>query len=173
MVKKKRRSHQRRSKALIGRSFTQELDIDGHAEGNKKDIKYSLAIDNMTNGTPSVNLTNLEYPNNTGEQWSDDWDYLTVGSESSTSFGTGLSLTYKYKSNFSWRLFFDYDYTRKNFTARYDPFHFAQKGLTEGASLLMDAGGEYGGEYGLSVREFNVKKKMHYFTMGLSFLVNI
>ncbi|MBO6188537.1 MAG: phosphatase PAP2 family protein, partial [Prevotella sp.] len=33
------------TKALIGRSITQELDIDGHAEGNIKDISYSLNID--------------------------------------------------------------------------------------------------------------------------------
>ena len=161
------------SKALIGRSFTQELDIDGHAEGNKKDIKYQLAIDNTVNGNPSANLTSLEYPTNTGEQWTDDWDYLTVGSETSTSFGTGLSLTYKYKSNFSWRLYFDYDYTRKNYTARYDPFHFTQNGLTPGANYLMDFAADYGDNQGLSVREYKLKKNMHYFTMGLSFLVNI
>ena len=161
------------SKALIGRSFTQELDIDGHAEGNKKDIKYQLAIDNTVNGNPSANLTSLEYPTNTGEQWTDDWDYLTVGSETSTSFGTGLSLTYKYKSNFSWRLYFDYDYTRKNYTAKYDPFHFTQNGLTPGANYLMDFAADYGDNQGLSVREYKLKKNMHYFTMGLSFLVNI
>ena len=143
------------------------------AEGNKKDIKYQLAIDNTVNGNPSANLTSLEYPTNTGEQWTDDWDYLTVGSETSTSFGTGLSLTYKYKSNFSWRLYFDYDYTRKNYTAKYDPFHFTQNGLTPGANYLMDFAADYGDNQGLSVREYKLKKNMHYFTMGLSFLVNI
>ena len=34
------------TKALIGRSITQELDIDGHAEGNMKDISYTMSLDN-------------------------------------------------------------------------------------------------------------------------------
>ena len=34
------------TKALVGRSVTQELDIDGHAEGNRKDISYTMGLDN-------------------------------------------------------------------------------------------------------------------------------
>ncbi len=164
------------TKALIGRSFTQELDIDGYAEGNVKDISYKITIDNTVPGRPiedGISLSDLAYPKNTDEKWTDEWEYLTIGAESSTSFGTGLSLTYKYKSNFSWRLYCDYDYTRKNFTARYDPFHFVQKGVTPGASILMDAAGDYSDDLGLSVREYKRKKHMNYWTIGLSFLVNL
>ena len=166
------------SKLLVGRSITQELDIDGHAEGNKKDISYTMTLDNRpgmkdTNGDPKVSVNDLMYPNNTGEKWSDDWEYLTIGAESSTSFGTGLSLTYRYKSNFSWRFYCDYDYTRKNFTARYDPFHMMREGLTTGASYLMDTAGEYADELGLQVREYRTRKNMNYWTLGLSFLVNL
>ena len=166
------------TKALIGRSFTQELDIDGYAEGNVKDIQYKISIDNtaagrLAEGIPNITLDNLSYPANTGEKWTDEWEYLTIGAESSTSFGTGLSLTYKYKSNFSWRLYCDYDYTRKNFTARYDPFHFVQKGVTPGAYILMDAAGEYDDDLGLNVREYKRKKNMNYWTLGLSFMVNL
>ena len=166
------------SKLLVGRSITQELDIDGHAEGNKKDISYTMTLDNRpgmkeTDGDPKVSVNDLMYPNNTGEKWSDDWEYLTIGAESSTSFGTGLSLTYRYKSNFSWRFYCDYDYTRKNFTARYDPFHMMREGLTTGASYLMDTAGEYPDELGLQVREYKTRKNMNYWTLGLSFLVNL
>ena len=167
------------TKALIGRSITQELDIDGHAEGNIKDISYSLNIDNrpgMKDGSdPSISLNNLQYPNNTGEKWTDDWEYLTIGAKSSTSFGTGISLTYRYKSNFSWRIFCDYDYTRKDFTAKYDPFHFTQKGMTTGAGLLMDSALslESPDELGLDAREYRTRKNMNYVTLGLSFLVNL
>ena len=71
------------TKALIGRSITQELDIDGHAEGNKKDIGYTLTLDNRVghkdyDGDPTISLDNLEYPNNTGEKWTDDWEYKLV-----------------------------------------------------------------------------------------------
>jgi len=164
------------TKALVGRSITQELDIDGHAEGNLMDISYMMEIDNRPGrkieGYPSLSVNDLEYPNNTGEKWTDDWEYLTIGAKSSTSFGTGLSLTYRYKSNFSWRLFCDYDYTRKDFTAQYDPFHFLQKGVTPGASTLMEILGDYGDDQGLEMREYKARKYMNYFTLGLSFLVN-
>ena len=164
------------TKALIGRSITQELDIDGHAEGNRKDISYTMTLDNRPNmqqgGDPILTIDHLEYPNNTGEKWTDDWEYLTVGAESSTSFGTGISLTYKYKSNFSWRLFCDYDYTEKSFTAKYDPFHFVDKSLTSGASFLMDTAGNYVDGEGLEPMEYRTKKKMNYVTLGLSFMVN-
>jgi len=171
------------TKALIGRSITQELDIDGHAEGNMKDISYTMALDNRPGhkdifGDPTLSLNDLQYPNNTGDKWTDEWEYLTIGAKSSTSFGTGLSLTYRYKSNFSWRLFCDYDYTRKDFTATYDPFHYVQKGMTSGAGFLMDmaletATGDYADGIGLDAREYKTRKTMNYWTLGLSFLVNL
>lgn len=164
------------TKALIGRSITQELDIDGHAEGNLNDISYKMELDNRPgkkiNGNPTLSISDLEYPNNMGEKWTDDWEYLTIGAKSSTSFGTGISLTYKYKSNFSWRLFCDYDYTRKDFTATYDPFHFIEKGVTSGAYVFMETMGDYDDGEGLDVREYRTRKKMNYVTLGLSFLVN-
>ena len=168
------------TKALIGRSITQELDIDGHAEGNKKDISYKLEIDNTpsgkdSDGDPTININGLQYPNNTGDKWTDDWEYLTIGAKSSTSFGTGLSLTYRYKSNFSWRVYVDYDYTRKDFTATYNPFHFIQKGTTTGTNLLMDSAmmmNSLDGK-GLEARQYNIRKHMNFVTLGLSFLVNI
>ena len=171
------------TKALIGRSITQELDIDAHAEGNKKDISYTLSLDNRpghqdSDGDPALSLNDLMYPHNTGEKWSADWEYLTIGAKSSTSFGTGLSLTYRYKSNFSWRIFCDYDYTRKDFTATYDPFHFVQKSMTSGASMLADTAlsistKEYADGLGIDAREYKVRKHMNYVTLGLSFLVNL
>jgi hypothetical protein len=171
------------TKALIGRSITQELDVDGHAEGNIKDIPYTMTLDNRPGhkdvlGDPYIALNDLQYPNNTGEKWSDDWAYLTIGAKSSTSFGTGLSLTYRYKSNFSWRIFCDYDYTRKEFTATYDPFHFVQKGLTSGAGFLMDAAlmtstEDYADGQGVEAREYRTRKNMNNVTLGLSFLVNL
>lgn len=169
------------TKALIGRSITQELDIDGYAEGNKKDISYTMSLDNRqghqdASGAPVVALNDIQYPNNTGEKWTDEWEYLTVGAKSSTSFGTGLSLTYRYKSNFSWRLYCDYDYTHKDFTAKYDPFHFMQKSMTPGAGFLMDtslmdATDDFDG-LGVEAREYKTSKRMNYVTLGLSFLVN-
>ena len=71
------------TKALIGRSITQELDIDGHAEGNLNDISYKMELDNRPgkkiDGNPTLSISDLEYPNNMGEKWTDDWEYLTIG----------------------------------------------------------------------------------------------
>lgn len=166
------------TKALIGRSITQELDIDGHAEGNKKDISYTMTLDNrqgmkQPGGDPTLSIDGLMYPNNTGEQWIDDWEYLTVGAKPSTSLGTGISLNYRYKSNFTWRLYCDYDYTRKDFTAKYDPFHFVQKGTTTGASYLMDVAGAYADGLGIQAREYKTRRYMNYVTLGLSLVVNL
>jgi hypothetical protein len=160
------------TKALVGRSFTQDLDIDGQASGNVKDISFSTTLDNTSGtGNPDLYLNSLDYPKSTGEQWTDEWEYLTVGAKSSTSFGTGLSVTYKYKSNFSWRLFCDYDYTRKEYTMKYDPCHFMTKGLTPGAQSLFAAASESGDPF--QVYEYKKKKNMNYWTIGLSFLVNL
>ena len=157
------------TKALIGRSFTQELDIDGYAEGNKKDIDYIITMQNI-NGEAFKDLAYLDYPTNTGEKWTDEWDYLTLGAKSSTSFGTGLSLTYKYKSNFSWRLYCDYDYTEKDFTLKYDPYHFMKTGVTDATYALMQQASI--NDFLLEPIEFKKTKKMNYFTLGLAFLVN-
>ena len=162
------------AKALIGRSFTQELDIDGYAEGYVRNIDYKIGIEStgaQSGYMPNVEVIDLSYPTNTGEKWSDEWDYLTIGAKSSTSYGTGISLTYKYKSNFSWRLFCDYDYTKKDFTMKYDPYHFLKSNVTDGTYTFMQAFSEYADD--MNPIEYKRTKKMNYFTIGLSFLVNI
>ncbi len=154
------------AKALIGRSITQELDVDGYVEGNVKDINYKIVYSNgdITNGTVGI-------PTNTGETYVDEWDYLTLGASNSTSYGTGISLTYKYKSNFSWRFFVDYDYTEKTYTFKYDPYHFLSASLTQSAYSLALIHPDIAS---LSVPvEWRKDKKMNYFTMGLSFMVNL
>ena len=156
------------SKVLIGRSFTQELDLDGYAYGRKKDINYHLVIDNS-----DIDKTNskIDYPYDTGEDYISSWDYLTIGAKSSTTWGTGLSLTYRYKSNFAWRLFCDYDYTEKTFTMTYDPYHYLKDGLDWNAYTLVTLLSPKSGM--LEPIEFKKSKKMNYFTLGLSFLVNL
>jgi membrane-associated phospholipid phosphatase len=161
------------TKALIGRSITQELDIDGYAKGNVKDIDYEITIKNgdiPKDATGQYNA-NICYPENTGETYDTTWDFVTLGADNSTSWGTGLSLTYRYKSNFSWKIFFDYDYTKKTYTLKYDPYHFLQNGLTYSAfgmvSMISDAAPF------LTPIEYKKVKKMNYCTIGLSFSINL
>ena len=163
------------TKFLIGRSFMQELDIDGYAKGKVKDIQYDMHI---VNGQPLIDAQDgklrvggIDDPKNTpsNEEYDLTWDMLTIGAKSSTSFGTGLSLTYRYKSNFSWRL---YVYSKKDFTMKYDPYHYLKYSLTnEGYSLIQN---KYLSELSLYTDpvEYKKTKKMNYFTLGLAFLVN-
>ena len=167
------------SKLLIGRSFTQELDIDGHAEGNVKDINYGMVIEDgkIMSYEDGRKALFLSTPTSTGETFTDDWDFLTLGSRNATSWGTGLSLTYHYKSNFSWKLFMDYDYSKKDFTMTYDPYHYLKKGLTSSAyslisnRLLTDAELSFLPNY-LTPEVYKKTKKMNYVTLGLSFAVS-
>ena len=86
-------------------------------------------------------------------------------------WGLGLSLTYRYKSNFAWRLFCDYDYTEKTFTMTYDPYHYLKDGLDWNAYTLVTLLSPKSGM--LDPIEFKKSKKMNYFTLGFSFLVNL
>ena len=84
------------SKLLIGRSVIQDLDMDAHFAGNQ--------LVSKAGGVEK------------GEPYDITWDFITVSGNNTTTYGTGLSLTYAYKSNFSWKLFVDYDFTRKRYT---------------------------------------------------------
>ena len=155
------------SKLLLGRSFTQELDIDGHAEGNVKDIKFGVYFDN--DGI-DFSQSYINEPTPVAQTYTDDWDYLTIGAESATSWGTGLSLTYRYKSNFSWKVFVDYDHSKKKFTMTYDPYHYLKKGLTEAAYGIVGLFSEASPL--LDPVQYKKKKEMNYVTLGMSFSVN-
>ena len=149
------------SKLLIGRSMTQELDVDASFSGNVKDLGYTMTI---TDGR----ISNLDVNRlrSTDQNYAVTWDYLTLGGNNSTSFGTGLSLTYRYKSNFSWRAFVDYDYARKTFTLKYDPYRYMKIAAPNAESLFVGLGSD------MEPYEFKKKKNLHYFTIGGSFIID-
>ena len=95
-----------------------------------------------------------------------DWDYLTLGGGNSTTYGTGISLTYKYKSNFMWKVFVDYDYSKKTFKLTYDPMSFMNV-MTPDLGMVFDILGAP-----TNPLVFEQEKKMHYFTIGGSFAVS-
>ena len=164
-------------KLLIGRSFMQELEIGGYARGYVKDIQYDLTIANGRvsrdeNGNIQGGIT---MPTNTTDNrtYDTEWDMLTIGAKSSTSYGTGLSLTYRYKSNFSWRFFVDYDSSKKNYTLKYDPFNYLKYSLTDAAYSLLKINDISRLSPFLEPIEFRKTKRMNYITLGLSFLVSV
>ena len=156
------------TKFLIGRSFMQEMDIDGVVNGKVKDMDYQMTA-SSTNGVLQKTMT-IEEPTTKGD-YDYTWDYLTLGADNSTTWGTGLSLTYRYKSNFSWKVFVDYDYSKKDFTFKYDPLGYMRHALTTNSYLLAQNIEELS-PY-LTAEEYKRTKKMNYFTLGLSFMVNL
>lgn len=164
------------TKFLIGRSITQELDIDGYAEGNIKEVDYDMHIHNgdlyVDPNTGKVDFK-VHDPVSTGETYREEWDYLTLGANNSTSYGTGISITYRYKSNFSWKLFCDYDYTKKTYTLTLDPYHFMKSALGSSGYDLVN--NQLVSPYAplLDPLVYKKVKRMNYFTIGLSFAVNL
>jgi hypothetical protein len=156
------------TKFLIGRSFMQEMDIDGVVSGKVKDMDYTMTAQS-TNGVMQTYM-NIQEPTTKGD-YDYTWDYLTLGADNSTTWGTGLSLTYRYKSNFSWKLFVDYDHSEKDFHFKYDPLAYMRHALTTNSYALAQNIEELA-PY-LDAQEYKTKKKMNFFTIGLSFLVNL
>ncbi len=152
------------TKLLVGRSITQELDIDGYAKGHVKNINYQLQLQNgdIVGGT-------MDKPVSTGQTYDTQWNYMTLGANNSTSWGTGISLTYRYKSNFAWKLFLDYDLTEKTYTLNYDPYGYLRDGLTKPSYDIIKMLTEDPMFNGM---ELSKRKNMHYFTLGASFAIN-
>ena len=106
------------SKLLFGRSIMDAIDINANYSGNQLEFNAESLIDSSV---PEFILSDkvVDY----------SWDYIDVSATNSFKFGTGISLTYAHKNSFSWRVFCDYDYSRKTFTASYNPL-----GLMQGLS---------------------------------------
>ena len=140
------------SKLLVGRSIMQELAMDAKMSGKH----YYKADDKRDNPT--------------GDAFEHSWDYFTVTGNNTTKFGTGISLTYAYKQNFSWKVFLDYDYTRKTYTMDYD-FGGMYTGLfpEDFANLTPQESQQF--KEATSASQ-STKKNMHSFVLGASFAVN-
>ena len=98
------------SKLLIGRSVIQDLDVDAHFSGTSVIQTYDKVEDPNTGKVTETPVIKG------GTPYDISWDYMTVSGNNTLTYGTGLSLTYAYKSNFSWKVFVDYDFTRKRYT---------------------------------------------------------
>lgn len=138
------------TKALVGRSIIQDLDINAEVSGNK--IESS-----MSNGTLYISQ---------GDPYSEKWDFFTLSGNNSWKYGTGISLTYAYKSLFSWRVFLDYDYTRKSYTMSYNPSEYIKTGWPYLYELAKSDS-----ETPVS-SEQTIKKHMNSFVIGGAFCVS-
>ncbi len=155
------------TKLLVGRSIMQELDLNARYAGNVMDMDYDATITSgQLTDIDIKDITELKDAGNKPVTYDVEWDYLTVSANNSTKFGTGLSLTYAYKKNFSWKLFCDYDYTRKDYTLTYDPDYYIAFGMPEmvGLGALM-------GET-IQPQKHTIRKHVNSWVVGASFSVS-
>ena len=136
------------SKLLVGRSIMQELSLDAKMAG--KEYKPG-----DTKGNPQGNEFSLE------------WDYFKVMANNTMKFGTGISLTYAYKKNFSWKVFLDYDVTRKKYTMEYNYGGIPLAMFPSAFENMTDQ--EYMDNFMMTK---SINKTMHSFVLGASFAVN-
>ena len=129
------------SKLLMGRSIMQEIDVNATVTGGRRILEL--------NENDELLFSEMQFLPDT---YTTEWDYFTVSGNNTMKFGTGLSLTYAYKNNFAWKVFLDYDYTRKTYTMTYNPSQF-----------IFDALGWTDAEPGESQ---SVKKARHTFILG-------
>jgi hypothetical protein len=155
------------TKLLVGRSIMQELDLNARYSGMVKDLQYDMII---VNGRPvDININSFSTMKNadgSDMSYDEEWDYLTVSANNSTKWGTGISLTYAYKKNFSWKVFCDYDYTRKNYTLTYDPDYYVQFAMPEAIGMAALLGLPYQPE------KHTIKKHVNSWIVGASFAVS-
>lgn len=110
------------TKLLVGRSVMDDIDVNGAFLGHQ--LQVNVFNDNGDVFIPSEQPVKYE------------WDYIDVHASNSIKFGTGISLTYAHKNSFSWRLFCDYDYSHKTFTASYCPMGFMKELAPDMCTLI-------------------------------------
>ena len=157
------------TKALIGRSMTQALDLNAHLKGTQWNMDYGYnVVDGQIDWDSFTFDAMSQSHNDAGEviPYDKEWDYFTLTANRSTKYGTGVSLTYAHKHNFCWRLFLDYDYTRKTYTLTKDSEYF----LTGLFPNAVESGGLFAD---IIVPEvYKLKKNMHQFVLGGSFCIS-
>lgn len=145
------------SKLLVGRSIMQELNLNAVVSGGMKDFDF----EEDPNDEDNFFVRNIRHLGN----YSTEWDYFTVGGNKTFKVGTGISLTYAYKSNFAWKIFCDYDYTRKTYTMTYNPGAFIIDALPNISKLV-------GLKYSDTEETQRIKKARNTFVLGGSFVIN-
>ena len=141
------------TKFLVGRSVMQEINLEAALTGQVYQLEGETETDfNLVKTDPA-------------EYYETSWDYFTVGGNNTFKTGTGISLTYAYKDNFAWKIFLDYDYTRKTYTMEYAPMGFVQAA----APTLYN---RYVEDYDVSPYSQKIKKDRNTFILGGSFTIN-
>ena len=138
------------SKVLLGRSIMSDIEIKASYAGEQYDFHIAYMDDETQ---PMFKSTE--------KMVAHEWPYINIGANNSMKFGTGVSLTYAHKNSFSWRVFCDYDYARKTFTATYNPLELFSA-LSPDMVDIMSMGGW---EMTKPVKS-STKKSLHQWVLG-------
>ena len=155
------------SKLLFGRSIMQEVDLNATATGGKRLFDITTVIDD---DDEKIYTNSIPVPGT----YTSEWDYFTLGGNNTFKVGTGISLTYAYKENYAWRLFLDYDYTRKTYTMSYNPAMFILDAVDMGLPGISTPLRELfsPAEQSEFVESHSIKKNRHTFILGGSFVIS-
>lgn len=104
------------SKAIIGRSVMNDIEVSAAYEGKE----LAMDLEGYLDGTST------DLMRKTDTDVSGKWTHFNVHASNSVKFGSGISLAYAHKNMFAFKVFMDYDYSRKTFTATYNPFGFLE-----------------------------------------------
>lgn len=105
----------------------------------------------------------------------DEYTFAEVTGDKSFNYICGLSLTYRYKENFSWKIFLDYDNSKTNYEFKFNLLDkksatamkgiaaekFGTSDLDEAIDMISDT--HYSGF---------AKKRMYFWTLGAAFSIN-
>ena len=135
------------TKLLVGRSVMDDIEVTAKMEGKQLKLRGEHP---------------LSYFDITDKDIECKWSFINVHASNSMKFGSGLSLTYAYKNSFSWRLFCDYDYASKTYTASYNSGEF----MKELAPTMVEGFIKY---YGWDIAETltsSIHKRLHQWVLG-------
>ncbi len=144
------------SKLLVGRSVMDDIDINATYTGEQ-----------LTFNEEALENDAISPFKATGEIADYTWDYIGVSASNSMKFGTGISLTYAYKNNFSWRVFCDYDYSRKTFTATYHPLGLFKGLAPEAVDAMLSNGWDMNKPY-----KSSTTKNLHQWVLGAALCIS-
>lgn len=152
------------TKLLFGRSIMQELNLKARFQGEIKDFELTINDDDEVD----LKVTDVLNDDGSKKTYDTSWDYFVLDANNSWKMGTGLSLTYAYKNNFSFRVFADYDFSRKTYTLEYAPTEF----LSVAMPRLYEWASEDDEYQDYLVEKMSLRRNRHTFTLGASFAVS-
>lgn len=148
------------SKLLIGYNWMQDINLNSLMAGKVAETTGYATGSEGGVAPISKDNTKIEYMAYYAFE-----NHTTIKAKNTLKYGTGLSLTYAHKKHFAWKIFADYDFTRKSYTMEYAD--------SENSILLTKevTAGKLGFNNDMKRKITEKKKDMHTWVVGGSLAV--